>query len=240
MLARPGSIRVKILTALLWIMLSPFVASAMQMKTAGDQLILSGPVVDGDLGRVQEALAESPDVTTVILRNSPGGDAPTGYRVGELFRTRGLRTAVSGFCYSSCSRMFLGGKVRVFTDDQPAIVTHVGFHGHYDRNGHLLPQLVAGLGLRDWIIRYSDGKADPALVERWIAIPVGRGMIHFYHPGLVRRDGVSTFMCQGPNPPGTSVFDCEPIPHTALDLGVITALDIISSNDLAGSGQPAK
>ena len=61
----------------------------------------------------------------------PGGDAPTGYKVGELFRQKGLRTAISGFCYSSCSRMFLGGKVRVLTDDAPPDATEVGFHGHY-------------------------------------------------------------------------------------------------------------
>ena len=56
-------------------------------------------------------------------------------------------------------------------------------HGHYDHEGKLLPDLVLKYGLHDWIIRYSDGKADPALVERWINIPVSGGMIHFFHPG---------------------------------------------------------
>jgi hypothetical protein len=40
-------------------------------------------------------------------------------------------------------------------------------------------------------------------------------------------------MCQGPNPPGKTWFDCEPIAKTALDLGIITSLDIIGSNDFA-------
>jgi hypothetical protein len=35
------------------------------------------------------------------------------------------------------------------------------------------------------------------LVERWINIPYSRGMIHFFHCDLVKRAGVSTFMCQG-------------------------------------------
>jgi hypothetical protein len=91
----------------------------------------------------------------VILRNSPGGDAPTGYRTGEWLREKGLRTAVSGYCYPSCSRMFLGGKVRLFTDDFPMERTNVGFHGHYDREGKLLPDLVSKYGFYDWIIRYS-------------------------------------------------------------------------------------
>jgi len=210
---------------------APRYACAMAITVSGDQLILIGPVVNGDFAQVQDRLAHAPQVTTVILRDSPGGDIDTGYRLGEQFRARGLRTAVSGFCYSSCSRLFLGGKVRVFTDDAPPNATDVGFHGHYNGNGNLLPDVVARFGLKDWIVRYSDGKADPALVERWINIPVNIGMIHFFHPGLVQHGGVSTFMCQGPNPPGKTVFDCEPIARTALDLGIITSLDVISSND---------
>jgi hypothetical protein len=112
-------------------------------------------------------VTNSPNISTIVLRNSPGGDIPTGYRLGELFRLQGLRTALSGFCYSSCSRMFLGGKTRYFTDDYPAIYTRVGFHGHYDTtSGHLLPQQVQRYRLKAWIIKYCDGKADPALVER--------------------------------------------------------------------------
>ena len=210
-------------------------ASAMQVKVTGDQLVLTGQVVSGDLDAIRKALDGSSEITTVILRDSPGGDAPTGYAVGALFRDRGLRTAVSGYCYSSCSRMFLGGTVRLFTDDAPPEATDVGLHGHYDAAGHLEPGLVERLGLKQWIIRYSDGKADPALVERWINIPVNIGMIHFFHPGLVKHNGVSTFMCQGRNPAGQSVFDCEAITKNALDLGIITSLDVISSRDIAAT-----
>jgi len=198
---------------------------------AGNQLILSGPVVDGDLGKIENALARVPTIDTVVLRNSPGGHVATGYRTGETFRVRGFTTAVSGYCYSSCSRMFLGGKSRVFTDDYPPEYTHVGFHGHYDGSGHLLTKLVDSFGLEDWIIKYSDGKADPALVARWINIPINIGMIHFYHPDLLKRDGVSTFMCQGTEPRARSVIGCESIHKTALDLGIVTSLAILKSND---------
>ena len=95
----------------------PVRAPAMELKIVANQLILSGPVVGGEPGKVREALASAPGIDTVILRNSGGGDAPAGYQVGQLFRERGLRTAVSGYCYSSCSRMFLGGSTRFFTDD---------------------------------------------------------------------------------------------------------------------------
>jgi hypothetical protein len=204
-------------------------AAAMQIATSGDQLILSGRVVGDETARVSDVLAENPGITMVILRNSPGGDAPTGYRVGEMFRDKGFRTAVSGYCYSSCSRMFLGGRTRIFTNDYPPAYTNVGFHGHYNKNGQLNADLVKRLGLKDWIIKYSDGKADPALVEQWISIPKAHDMIHFYHPTALQGHGATTFFCHGNEP---RIFDCEPIPRTALDLGVITSLDMITSNDM--------
>src|SRR6516162_2655495 len=216
---------------------SPRELPAMQLKVVGNLLILSGRVVGDEPGEVTEALAKSPDIDTVVLRNSPGGNAPAGYQVGQLLRERGLRTAVSGYCYSSCSRMFLGGRNRYFTDDYPAEDTNVGFHGHYYANGRLNADLVSQYHLRDWIIRYSDGKADPQLVERWINIPYSRGMIHFFHPALLKRTGVSTFMCQGDEPAGL-VFACEPIAKTAFDLGVVTSLDIVHSADRAEPGAP--
>jgi hypothetical protein len=225
--------RESIVSALLLIVMSLFLSArsvAMELKIVGNQIILSGPVVGDEPGKLREALTNTPRIDTVILRNSPGGNAPAGYQVGQLLRERGVRTAVSGYCYSSCSRMFLGGSTRYFTDDFVPEDNNVGFHGHYDRTGRLNANLVRQYGLRDWIIKYSDGKADPLLVERWINIPYSRGMIHFFHPGLVRRAGASTFICEGDQSP-RSVFDCEPVAKTALDLGIITSLDLVHSAD---------
>jgi hypothetical protein len=206
-------------------------AIGMEIRTEGDQLILSGPVAGDEFNRVQDALTASPAVKTIILRNSPGGDAPTGYQLGALFRERGFRTAVSGYCYSSCSRMFLGGSVRQFTSDYPAEFTEVGFHGHYGRDGKLNAAYTAMLGLAAWIEKYSDGKADPALVERWVNIPFAAGLMHFYHPDIAKVHGAATFMCQGNE--GGSVFNCEAFKRTALDLGIITSTDLVASNDQA-------
>jgi len=215
------------------VLLSRLVASpghAMDIRVMNDQLILSGPVITSDYDAVESRLSSGPQIKMIILRNSPGGHAPTGYRLGELFRQKSLDTAVSGYCYSSCSRLFLGGKERYFTADYPPLSTQVGLHGHYDRNGNLNWALVSSLHLRDWIIRYSDGKADVALVERWIRIPRAAGMIHFYNPASVNVGGYSTFMCQGtePNP---RVFDCERIGENALELGIINSLTLVRSHD---------
>jgi hypothetical protein len=91
--------------------------------------------------------------------------------------------------------------------------------------------LVSALHLKDWIIRYSDGKADEALVERWINIPRGTGLIHFYNPALVNIAGYSTFMYQGTEPDHTRIFDCERISKNALDLGIATSLTLVTSHD---------
>jgi hypothetical protein len=211
-------------------LLLPSLARAMEIRVAGDQLILTGPVVARDYDEVAGTLAAKPQIKIVILRNSPGGDAPNGYHLGELFRQKSLQTAVSGYCYSSCSRLYLGGKERYFTDDYPPEYTQIGFHGHY-RNGDLNAAYVAELHLKDWIIRYSDGKADPPLVERWINIPRATGLIHFYNPALVDFGGYSTFMCQGTEPGHSPIFDCERIPKTALDLGVATSATLVHSSD---------
>src|SRR5689334_13460128 len=103
----------------------------MDIRTCDNQVILTGRVEGNEYGRVESILSQNPGVTTAVLRNSPGGDANTGYRLGELFREKGITTYVSGYCRSSCSRLFLGGKERYFTDDYPASGTHVGFHSNY-------------------------------------------------------------------------------------------------------------
>ena len=208
-------------------------ALAMDVKSAGDQIILSGQVVEGDVARFQRALGANPGVTTVILRNSPGGHPWSGFRIGEIIRKKGMTTAVSGYCYSSCSRMYLGGKRRIFTDDYPPGFTTIGFHGHYKSDGSLDLALMKKTGLRNWIIRFLDGKADEALVDRWINIPKNSGMARFFNPVRVARQGGSAFFCMGDEPPARQPFGCEAIKASALDIGVATATDLIASNDQA-------
>jgi hypothetical protein len=50
------------------------------IRVIGDELIVSGPVTGNELQQVQDALATSPFVWTVILRNSSEEDAPSDTR----------------------------------------------------------------------------------------------------------------------------------------------------------------
>lgn len=203
-------------------------ASAMQAYVVDNQLILTGPVVPGDAERVERELASSA-ITTVILRNSPGGDSETGSRIAETLRRRGLGTAVSGYCYSVCGRIFLGGRTRQFTDDYAAEATDIGFHGYY-QGSTLDPARERQLGLRDWYMRYSDGKADPALVDRWLSLPTNSSIVLFFNPARIRKGGASTFLCHGTE---SVAENCEHIGETALDVGIVTSLDLVHSADVA-------
>lgn len=204
-------------------------AGAMEVTVVGNTMILSGPVVGDELAKVKNAFEKTPAIDVAVLRNSWGGDAWTGYRVGELFRDKGLTTAVSGYCVSSCSRMFLGGRQRMFTDDYPAQQTFVGFHGHYDSAGKLNRRALSEHGLYRWIIKYSDGKADEALVQRWIDIEKSTGAVNFLHPEVTASRKASVFFCTGNE--GNRPFGCEPLATSAIDRGVITGLIRISSPD---------
>jgi hypothetical protein len=205
-------------------------ASAMDAKVCGNQLVLSGGVVSGDFRTIKDTLAAHPEVDVAVLRNSSGGDAESGYQVGEYFRDSGITTYASGYCLSSCSRMFLGGKERFFTDDFPLGKNSIGFHSNYTSDGHIVPG--AQWKLSRFIQKYSDGKADEALVERWVNIPNRKGFAHFFHPtALKRSDGVSMLMCNGSE--GNHRWDlCEKIiGHDALSMGIITSLEIKHSCD---------
>jgi len=208
----------------------PNFASSMDAKIIQDTLVLSGPVVQGDIQKFESAIASQPNIKTVVLRNSWGGHIESGYRIGERIRELGLATVVSGHCVSSCSRMFLGGKERRFSSDFGLERTFVGFHGHYDSNGKLNPSLVERWNLAQWSIKHSDGKADPELVQRWVSIELNSGMVAFVHPNTSTPfRSEKTFFCNGRE--ANRPLSCRTIPETALNMGVITDLAIVRSPD---------
>src|SRR5262249_25832730 len=73
--SRVGTLGAVAVVLLAIVTLAPLGSSAMELTIVGNQLILSGPVVGDEPGKVIEALTQSPAITTVILRNSQGGNA---------------------------------------------------------------------------------------------------------------------------------------------------------------------
>lgn len=205
-------------------------ASAMEFKRIGDTLILSGEVVARDLDRAKTEFKTAPTITHVVLRNSMGGNSWTGYRLGELFRENGVTTAVSGHCISSCSRLLLGGKQRMFSDDYPASLTFVGFHGHYDF-GKLNTQAVEKDDLARWTIKYTDGKVDPKLLQRWMRIERRAGDARFYPTAVTTFWNDASFLCTGTE--SSRPAQCERLGTTGLTQGIVTTTQLYSSPDAA-------
>lgn len=199
---------------------------AMEFEVRGPALVMSGPVTGTELGTLESTLEKNPGVTTIILKDSHGGDAKTGYAVGEFIREHGFNTALSGYCISSCSRMFLGGKERRFSDDQALEVSFVGFHGNYADNGNLLTQRMPYL--KAWVIKYSDGKANPDLVEQWVNIPSRHGYAAFYHrDAKILPGSQKVLLCQGTEERRNRQVRCKkPEMGDALTNGIVTTWDI--------------
>jgi hypothetical protein len=212
--------------------LPTFSLPAMDIKACGDQVVLSGAVEVEDFDRISAFLSENPNLKTAVLRNSPGGDASSGYRTGALFREKGISTYVSGYCRSSCSRMFLGGAQRYFTTDFHAEQTTVAFHGNYKPNGALVEG--AADRLKSFIAQYTDGKANDEFVSRWVVIPDRRGYAYFFHPDALKRsDNVSVLLCSGRERNESRWNACEKIsPHNALNMGIVTSLELKQSCDM--------
>lgn len=217
---------------LIFALLATFSAGlfAMDLKIAANAMVLSGEVVARDLDRIKDALKTNPTITHVVLRNSMGGNSWTGYRLGELFREKGVTTAVSGFCVSACSRLFLGGKVRMFSNDYPASLTYVGFHGHYDF-GKLNLAAVEKDDLAGWTLKYTDGKVDPKLMQRWINIERRAGDVRFYPDTVTSQFAQPTMLCQGTE--SARPQQCEKIATDALAQGIVTTHSYYSSPDAA-------
>jgi hypothetical protein len=210
---------------ILWAALVGQHVMSMEVSTHADVVLMSGDVLDGDLDKLKTQLQNNSNIKTVMLRNSLGGHVATGYAVGELLRQSGMTTVVSGYCNSSCSRMFLGGVVRQFAEDLPGQLTYVGFHGHYNSSGSLNEELVQKMGLLDWIVKYTDGKADRELVAKWISFRRNTDIVAFFHPSAAFSDKLTVRNCERYTRSSGAPLRCPAINTDALAQGVITTLD---------------
>lgn len=201
---------------------------AMDIEARPPFVILSGPVTGTELRQLKEVIDSNPAITTVVLKNSGGGDARTGFLVGEYIRDKGLNTAASGFCRSSCSRMFLGGNMRSFSNDQPLDATYVAFHSNYGNDGKRI-HATASI-LKTWVTQYSDGKANPLLVDQWVNLDNRRGFAYFYHPqALIQAGPDRVLLCTGDEDPKNRLQLCtKPDLGDAMANGILTTLEIVT------------
>lgn len=200
-------------------------AAAMRFDIVGDTLILSGPVVDGDLPRFRDALQHG-GLRQVLLHQSPGGDAWTGQRLGQEIRRAKLNTLISGRCASACGYMFLGGVERRLSDGMPVRENRLMLHGAWDpATGKTRPDLAPELALH--IQRMTGDRYPKELVEPTVNPAHPQDFIEF---------AITPRMLRTPVPRG--VFQCligadqqrlcQELPgHSAISTGVVTHAEIV-------------
>lgn len=210
-----------------FLLVVPLAVHAMEFEVRVPFVVMSGSVTGMELRELKSVLERNPGLTTVVLKNSHGGDAAAGYAVGEFIRERGLNTALSGYCISSCSRMFLGGKERQYSDDQALEKTFVGFHGNYGNDGSLLISRMEML--KEWIVKYSDGKVNPVLLDQWVHISNHHGYAAFYHrDARLLPSTKKVLLCQGTEERGRRQEQCaKPELGDALENGVVTTWEVL-------------
>ena len=187
--------------------------SAMEMSVSGSQLILSGFINELEYDKFLSHL--TPTIRTVVFTNSPGGVHLIGLALAHEIRRRGLSTVALGHCNSACANAFLGGAERRLANNR----SYVAFHGNYSyRSGR---PLAGHFGeLTAFYREMTNGRLNDQMIQLFLS-KGERGFVGFYQ--RVTRN------CEGTEAKRPS--GCPTLPITALELGILTALDDVEVSE---------
>src|SRR4051794_12619612 len=219
--------------ALFALALLPLFAQAMELRISGNELHLRGQVQGYEFGQFRELLAEHREIDTVVLRDSPGGDGWTAFRIGEAIRDAGLRTVVAGRCYSACTLIFLGGKSRHFAKAPRPEVMYLAFHGAFVDNvfDPNAPSQYGRAQVRAWIVERTEGKIEREILERFLRGDRRNALLYAFDPLQFTLDyGFSLYYCDGSEPRGSKPYsECEKLAgRDAFSLGFVNAEERVS------------
>jgi hypothetical protein len=218
------SLRIPALLAALAALCSP-AAPAMEFHRVGEVLVMSGPVSGNELVGLRNQLVEG-GLKLVVLHDSPGGDLWNGYQVGNLIRSEGLPTAVSGKCESACGLIFLGGAERSFSDGRPLASTMIGLHGAHATDS-LRPMTQLAPRMAYVISNLTGGKYPADLLQRTVYPRTGEDIIYSFHPKRFRPEWGPQGIMECLKQPDVS-FKCSMIDGLdALAIGVITNPEVL-------------
>ena len=184
----------------------------MDMKVVGNQLILSGAVDGLDYQKLLRML--TPSVQMVVLSNSPGGDHQSGLDIAREIRSRGLSTVASGFCQSSCANIFLGGRERFLANNS----SYLGFHGNY-QSRRTVPSSARIGQLKAFYSEMTGGKLSDQMVELFVGKQRG-GYVAFFKHMILNCTSTEAHRFR----------DCEKLPQTAMEQGILTSVDDVKIN----------
>ncbi len=116
---------------LLWLALFTLPAQAATLTLDAETVTIEGRIFDADADHFV-TLTYGKTISTVIFKNSSGGQWKAGQRLSNLIMRRGITSVVEGVCASSCAMAFLGGDVRRFGENatNPMLVFHAPFLPH--------------------------------------------------------------------------------------------------------------
>ena len=185
----------------------------MEMSVSGSQLILSGFINELEYDKFLSHL--TPTIRTVVFTNSPGGVHLIGLALAHEIRRRGLSTVALGHCNSACANAFLGGADRRLANDR----SYVAFHGNYSyRSGRPLAGHFGELSA--FYREMTNGRLNDQMIQLFLS-KGERGFVGFYQ--RVTRN------CEGTEAKRPS--GCPTLPITALELGILTALDDVEVSE---------
>lgn len=196
----------------IWLFVSPLLLGAvatlaMEVTVSGSHLILSGFINEVDYDKFLSHL--TPAVRTVVFTNSPGGVHLIGLALAHEIRRRGLSTVALGYCNSACANAFLGGVERRLANES----SYVAFHGNYSiPSGRLLANRVGELSA--FYREMTNGRLNDTMIQLFLSKGQG-GFVGFYKQVTRNCEGT-----EAKRPSG-----CPTLPITALELGILTALD---------------
>lgn len=207
---------------------------AMRIVVSPPHLYMSGPVVYEDWDAWQDIMQKHGDkIDTVVLYDSPGGEAMPSRFMALHIRTRKLRTVVAGPCASACANMFVAGVEKQFAAGARQAV--LVFHGSYRERDRSVVKRSHG----DYFLRMTDWKMGEPLILRFINLPDPTGGLMFFHPQL-RPDKLAglTAFCEGAAVRAKRMDQCEIVEATdALAQGVVTRWDLRDVGQLPAAGK---
>ncbi|MEM7257494.1 MAG: hypothetical protein AAF404_08905 [Pseudomonadota bacterium] len=116
--------------------------------------------------RLEQYLADNPDITTLVLA-SDGGHVYAARAIAKLIQRGGLNTHVDQQCFSSCTLIYVSGAIRT-----AAATAEFGFHGYrYNTGSATIYDNVESQQSKDAAIFEQQGVSDEFIEQIFAASP---------------------------------------------------------------------